>query len=76
VGLVTDYGQSNAVRPRKFRQTGDFVTVLLPAPLLQALDRYLVEEAPNTNRSEAVSDAFRECCAAKGYMEGHEAERD
>jgi metal-responsive CopG/Arc/MetJ family transcriptional regulator len=62
--------------PRKFEQTGDFVTVLLPAPLIQALDRYVVEEAPNKNRSEAVRDAFREWCVAKGYIEGNEVERD
>jgi hypothetical protein len=39
---------------------GDFVTVLLPAPLLKALEQYMHEEGRNKTRSDALKDAFAE----------------
>jgi metal-responsive CopG/Arc/MetJ family transcriptional regulator len=44
----------------------DFVTVLLPPRLVKALDRYISEEVPTRNRSEALRNAFQEWCVDRG----------
>lgn len=47
----------------------EFVTALLPHPLIQSLERYIREEPPpGRNRSEGLRDAFKEWCIARGYV--------
>jgi hypothetical protein len=48
--------------------TGDFVTVLLTAPLLQALEQYMRDEGRDRTRSDALKDAFAEWCVTRGYI--------
>lgn len=48
---------------------GDFVTALLSTPLVHALDRYIAEEAPGKNRSDALRDAFKQWCIDRGYIQ-------
>lgn len=38
------------------------VTALLSGTLIEALDRYIVEDATGKTRSEALSEAFKQCC--------------
>ena len=47
---------------------GDFVTVLLTAPLLKALEQYMHEEGRDKTRSDALKDAFAEWCVTRGYI--------
>jgi len=54
----------------------DFVTALLSGPLLRALDRYIVEEAPGRNRSDALRIAFKEWCVDRGYITLSESDPD
>jgi hypothetical protein len=46
----------------------DFVTVLLSAELMEALERYIVESEPGLTRSEALRKAFQEWCVNRGYI--------
>jgi hypothetical protein len=46
----------------------DFVTVLLPAPLMAALERHIVETDPDLTRSDAMKKAFKEWCVDRGYI--------
>ncbi|WP_119271465.1 hypothetical protein [Taklimakanibacter deserti] len=46
----------------------DFVTALLSPVLVAALDRYIREEAPHSNRSDALREAFTEWCVDRGYI--------
>jgi hypothetical protein len=46
----------------------DFVTALLSPVLVTALDRYIREEAPRSNRSDALREAFTEWCIDRGYI--------
>jgi len=46
----------------------DFVTVLLSAKMIEALDRYIREEAPGKTRSDALRDAFKEWFIDRGYI--------
>ena len=54
------------------RAKGDFVTVLLSAPLLTALEQYMHEEGRNKTRSDALKDAFAEWCVTRGYIRAGE----
>lgn len=48
--------------------TSDFVTAYLSGDLIEALDRYILENGPGINRSEALGDAFRQWCTDRGYL--------
>jgi len=46
----------------------EFVTALLPGPLVEALDRYTREKAPDKTRSDILRDAFEEWCIGRGLL--------
>ena len=46
----------------------DYVTALLSGPLVNVLDRYIREEAPDKTRSGALAIAFQEWCIDRGYI--------
>jgi hypothetical protein len=46
----------------------DFLTVLLSAPLMEALERYITEKEPGLTRSDALKKAFEEWCVYRGYI--------
>lgn len=46
----------------------DFVTAMLTPRLIEALDRYIREEAPGRTRSDALREAFKEWCIDRGYI--------
>jgi hypothetical protein len=47
----------------------DFVTALLSAELIEALDRYIREELPGKTRSDALRFAFEEWCIARRFID-------
>ena len=54
----------------------DYVTTLLSPALVEALDRYISEEAPDKSRSDALREAFKEWCIDRGYLERNEIDPD
>ena len=46
----------------------EFVTALLSAQLIEALDRYALEKAPDKARSDILRDAFEEWCVERGLL--------
>lgn len=48
---------------------GTLVGVRLQPDLLEALDRFIAEEKPDTSRPEALRIAFRDWAIAHGLME-------
>jgi hypothetical protein len=54
----------------------DFVTALLSGPLIRALDKYIVEEAPGRNRSDVLKLAFKEWCIDRGYVQPNEIDSE
>jgi metal-responsive CopG/Arc/MetJ family transcriptional regulator len=54
----------------------DFVAVLLSPLLVRALDRYISEEIPTRNRSEALRNAFKEWCVDRGYINQNDIDPD
>jgi hypothetical protein len=46
----------------------EFVTALLSAKLVEALDRYASEKAPDKTRSDILSEAFEEWCIERGLL--------
>jgi hypothetical protein len=48
--------------------TGDFITVMLPAPLVKALERHIQEEAPGKTRSDVLRGVFEQWCIDRGYI--------
>lgn len=54
----------------------DFISVLLSPALIQALDRYISEEATSKTRSDALRDAFREWCVDRGYINPNDIDPD
>lgn len=53
----------------------DFVTALLSRTLLKALDRYIREEAPGRTRSDALTQAFKEWCIDRGYVQPNDIDQ-
>jgi hypothetical protein len=53
----------------------DFVTALLSPNLVEALDRYIREEAPGKTTSDALRDAFKEWCVDRGYVNQNDLDR-
>jgi hypothetical protein len=47
----------------------DFVTALLSAEMIEALDRHIREKAPGTTRSDALRTAVREWCVDRKYCD-------
>jgi len=54
----------------------DFISVLLSPALIQALDRYIMEETKGKTRSDALRDAFKEWCVDRGYINPNDIDRD
>lgn len=54
----------------------DFMSVLLSPALIQALDRYISEEATGKARSDALRDAFQEWCVDRGYINPNDIDPD
>ncbi len=54
----------------------DFISVLLSPSLIQALDRYISEEAEDKTRSDALRDAFKEWCVDRGYINPNDIDRE
>ncbi len=55
-----------------------WATVLVPPTLVRALDRYIVEEAPNMSRPQAMCRALQDWCTEMGYLScnGMDADSD
>lgn len=55
-----------------------WATVLVPPTLVRALDRYIVEEAPNMSRPQAMCRALQDWCTEMGYLscKGLDADSD
>jgi hypothetical protein len=46
----------------------EFVTALLSGRLIEALDRYAREKAPDKTRSDILSEAFEDWCIERGLL--------
>jgi hypothetical protein len=51
------------------KREAEFVTALLTGPLIEALERYQIEELPGKSRSDALKLAFKEWCIGRGYVD-------
>ena len=47
----------------------DFVTALLTAEMIQALDRHILEKAPGMTRSDALREVVRQWCENRSYSD-------
>lgn len=56
---------------------GETVSVQMPADLLDALDRFIIEMCPaDTSRSEALKFSFRDWAIGQGYLDLPPARED